>query len=240
LRSGAKVVFFDLGETLVTQNIEDNLVTKRALDQLSGILPKKISGTRLYAIYHKGFRANHAIRSKHYVEIPVHTWMTELLQYALHEDPTETLVRRATKIIVQHRAANSVAFKDAKPTLNRLARQGVPMGIISNVSSHEVAVAILRHVKLDRYFDHVITSAFTGIRKPDPGIFLYALREFGVKPDQAIHVGDSEAHDVWGAVPVGITTVLVKDVKPRPATDADYFFRNLGEAAETLEQLTAA
>ena len=64
----AKVVFFDLGETLVTQNIEDSLVTRRALEELSRILPKRVSGAKLYTIYQRGFKDNHAIRSRHHVE----------------------------------------------------------------------------------------------------------------------------------------------------------------------------
>ena len=237
--SKAQAVFFDLGETLVTQNIEDNLVTKRALDEVSNILPKKVSGTKLYAIYQRGFRVNHAIRSRHHVEIPVQTWMTELLQNALGEEPAESLVTWAIKIIVRNRSGNSVAFNDAKPTLDMLAKHRVPMGIISNVSSHEVAEQILKHVRLDRYFMHVITSAYTGVRKPDPGIFLYALRLFKVAPDQAIHVGDSEVHDVRGSKPVGITAILIKDCKGRLVTDADYSFRSLRDAANTLEKLVA-
>ncbi len=233
----AKVVFFDLGETLVTQNIEDNLVTRRALDELARILPKSVSGAKLYTIYQRGFKVNHAIRSRHHVEIPVHTWMTELLENALEEEPAESLVARAIKIIVRTRAANSVAFKDAKPTLDMIAEHRVPMGIISNVSSHEVAVEILKHVRLDHYFKHVITSAYTGIRKPDPGIFLYALRRFKVAPGLAIHVGDSEVHDVRGAKPVGLTTILIRDSNERLVTDADYGFPSLGEAASTLREL---
>ncbi len=233
----AKVVFFDLGETLVTQNIEDNLVTRRALDELSRILPKRVSGAKLYTIYQRGFKVNHAIRSRHHVEIPVHTWMTELLESALEEEPAESLVARAIKIIVRTRAANSVAFKDAKPTLDMIAKHRVPMGIISNVSSHEVAVEILKHVRMDHYFKHVTTSAYTGIRKPDPGIFLYALRQFQATPDRAIHVGDSEVHDVRGAKPVGLVTILIRDSKERLVTDADYAFSSLGEAASTLSEL---
>ena len=235
----AKVVFFDLGETLVTQNIEDNLVTRRALDELSRILPKRVSGAKLYTIYQRGFKVNHAIRSRHHVEIPVHTWMTELLESALEEEPAESLVARAIKIIVRTRAANSVAFKDAKPTLDMIAKHRVPMGIISNVSSHEVAVEILKHVRMDHYFKHVTTSAYTGIRKPDPGIFLYAVRRFKVAPSQAIHVGDSEVHDVRGANPVGIISVLIKDSKERLGTDADYSFRSLEDAAGTLLRLVS-
>ena len=239
MESNAKVVFFDLGETLVTQNIEDNLVTKRALDELSDILPKRVSGAKLYTMYQRGFKVNHAIRSRHHVEIPVQTWMTELLQSALGVEPVESLMSRAIKIIVKNRATNSVPFKDAKPTLDMLAKQGVSMGIISNVSSHEVAVEILKHVRFDRYFEHVITSAYTGIRKPDPGIFLYALRRFRVAPGQAIHVGDSEVHDVRGANPVGMISVLIKDSKERLVTDAGYSFRSLEDAAGTLLRLVS-
>ncbi len=235
----AKVVFFDLGETLVTQNIEDNLVTKRALDELARILPEKVSGAKLYTIYQRGFKANHAIRSMHHVKIPVHTWIGELLENALGREPEESLVKRAINIIVKNRATNSVAFKEARPTLELLAKARVPMGIISNVSSHEVALEILKHVKLDRYFKHVITSAYTGIRKPDPGIFLYALHKFKTTPDCAIHVGDSEVHDVRGAKPVGLTTVLIREREERSLTDADYWFNSLAEAAPTIANLVA-
>jgi len=235
----AKVVFFDLGETLVTQNIEDNLVTKRALDELSDILPKRVSGAKLYTMYQRGFKVNHAIRSRHHVEIPVQTWMTELLQNALGVEPVESLVTRAIKIIVKNRATNSVPFEGGNATLNVLAKLGVLMGIISNVSSHEVAVEILKHVRFDGYFEHVITSAYTGIRKPDPGIFLYALHRFKVAPGQAIHVGDSEVHDVRGAKPVGIISVLIKDSKERLDSDADYSFRSLKDASSTLSRLVS-
>src|SRR5712692_3591997 len=120
MRTPAKVVFFDLGETLVTQNIEDNIVTKHSLDELSKILPRRVSGEKLYKIYQRGFRANHAIRSRHHVEIPVQTWMSELLLEALGEEPTNNLVNRAIEIIVRNRAANSIAFKDARPLLDKL------------------------------------------------------------------------------------------------------------------------
>jgi len=240
MRTRARVVFFDLGETLVTQNIEDNLVTKLALDELSEKLPKRVSGDTLYRIYGRGFRANDAIRSRHHVEIPVQVWMRELLRQALGTEPADWLVEKAIRIIVRNRAANSVVFKEAGPILERLSNRQVRLGIISNVSSHEVALRILKHVKLEEYFEHVITSAYTGIRKPDPGIFLYALNQFGLEPEQAIHVGDSEVHDVRGAKPVGITAILVKDSQGTLVTDADYSFRSLREAASTLEALTAA
>ncbi len=231
-----KVVFFDLGETLVTQNIEDNMVTKKALTEISRFLPAKTSGQDLFRIYQEGYKVNHSVRSAHHVEIPVETWMLQLLRRALGTEPSEGLVRKAIKTIVTNRAANAVAFTDARRTLQKLAKRK-KLGVISNVSSHEGAIEILRRVGLQEYFDRVITSAHTGIRKPDPGIFLYALMEFDIKPQDAVHVGDSEEHDVRGAKSAGITTVLVSRGNSVEDTIADYHFRTLSEAAGLLESL---
>ena len=234
--SGVKVIFFDLGETLVTQNIEDNMVTRHALLEIDRILPQR-RHRDLFEIYQQGYRINHSLRSRHHVEIPVETWMRQLLRKALGREPEDVLVNRAIKIIVTNRAANALAFKDAKPTLERLSRRRIKLAVISNVSSHEVAIRILKNVGLRKYFDQVITSAHTGIRKPDPGIFLYALLQFGLKPAEAVHVGDSEEHDVRGAKTVGIKTVLISRRARRSETIADYHFRNLAEAASLLESL---
>ena len=234
---GVKAIFFDLGETLVTQNIEDDMVTKRALQKIARILPSRRPRENLFEIYKRGYKVNHSLRSSHHVEIPVQTWMFQLLRRALGAEPEESLVNEAIRIIVTSRAANAVAFKDAKPTLERLSRQRTKLAIISNVSSHEVALRILENVGLRKYFDHVITSAHTGIRKPDPGIFLYALIQFGLNPTEAVHVGDSEEHDVRGAKTVGIKAVLISRKKARRETIADYQFRSLAEAANLLASL---
>jgi putative hydrolase of the HAD superfamily len=234
---GVKAIFFDLGETLVTQNIEDNMVTKNALKEIALILPRTRSGRDLYKIYQEGYKVNNAIRSRHNVEITVQTWMRQLLTRALATEPLQKLTDEAIRIIVKNRAANALAFQDARPALEKLSERSVKLGIISNVSSHEVALQILKNVKLYKYFDQVITSAHTGIRKPDPGIFLYALLQFGLGPEEAVHVGDSEHHDVEGAMPVGMKTVLVSRKPGRTETIADYHFRNLAEAAELLASL---
>ncbi|HEY5620589.1 MAG TPA: HAD family hydrolase [Candidatus Bathyarchaeia archaeon] len=231
-----KVIFFELGETLVTQNIEDNMVTRQALREIARILPQR-PREDLFKIYQRGYRINHSLRSRHHVEIPVETWMRQLLRRALGRNPEDRLVNKAIKIIVKSRAANAVAFKDAKPTLEKLSKRGTKLAVISNVSSHEVALRILKNVGLRKYFDQVITSAHTGIRKPDPGIFLYALMQFGLKPIEAVHVGDSEEHDVWGAKATGIRTVLISRRAIREKTVADFYFRNLAEAADLLQSL---
>ena len=234
--SRVKAIFFDLGETLVTQNIEDNLVTMRALEKISKVLPRSKSSSQLFTIYRQGYKLNEAFRTKHHVEIPIQAWMVQLLRQALGVEPEDSLVQKAIKIVVSARADNAVVFPDSKPLLEKLSKRRIKLGIISNVSSHDVAVEILRNVDLLEYFGTVVTSAFVGIRKPDPGIFLYALMQFELQPQEAVIVGDSERHDVWGGTITGMKTVLVSK---RPVTNsiADYRFTSLVEATATLLSL---
>ncbi len=232
-----RVIFFDLGETLVTQNIEDNMVTRNALREISFILPKRDSAEKLFELYREGYKINEAIRSRHHVEIPIQVWMRQLLERIIEENPSDQLVRKAIKIIVKARASNAVAFDDADSTLRKLSRRDVKLGIISNVSSHEVAMGILDNVRLIKYFDQIVTSASFGIRKPDPGIFRYALMQFKVRPEEAVMVGDSEMHDIGGGYVAGIKTVLV-DRRQRVETSlADYRFNSLREASRELGSL---
>ena len=234
--AGVKAIFFDLGETLVTQNIEDNLVTISALEKISKILPRLVTTPDLFSIYKEGYKVNEAFRTLHHVEVPIQSWMPQLLRKALCVEPEDSLVREAIKLVVSARAENAVAFPESRPLLERLSKKPQKLGIISNVSSHDVAVEILRKVGLLGYFQSVVTSALVGIRKPDPGIFLYALMQFGLKPDEAVIVGDSEKHDVWGGKIAGMKTVLVKK-RSVPESFADYRFENLADATATLEAL---
>src|SRR5229473_965666 len=232
-----KVVFFDLGETLVTQNIEDNMVTRNALREIGPILPKRVSPEKLFELYREGYKINEAIRSRHHVEIPIQVWMRQLLERIIEDNPSDQLVMKAIDIIVDARAANAVAFDDADSTLRELSGRDVKLGIISNVSSHDVAMGILDNVRLTKYFDQVVTSASVGIRKPDPGIFRYALMRFKVRPGEAVMIGDSEVHDVGGGYIAGLKTVLVDRRQRVENSLADYRFNSLDEAARELESL---
>lgn len=232
-----KAIFFDLGETLVTQNIEDNMVTKTALEKINRILPKPAPQALLFKLYQKGYRINDAIRSEYNVEIPIYAWMRQLLKKAVGDDPSDPLLNQCIKIIVKARAANAVAFDDSQKTLRRISKRRVKLGIMSNVSSHDVALGILNRVGLRKYFDIIVTSALIGIRKPDPGIFRYALLQLNISPRQAAIVGDSERHDIQGGYAAGFRTVLVNRRHQIGSSLADFQFKTLSDAVPTLESL---
>ncbi len=207
-RTVPKAVFFDLGETLVTQNIEDNLVTRKALERISTELPVGLGPDELFKLYQKGYRHNQPIRTTHNIEIPISSWMRELLRYSLKNEPSIELVERAARIVAESRASYAVEYRDARSVLEAIKGR-IKIAVVSNVSSHEAAHEILKRVGFDDYIDSLVTSAQTGIRKPDPGIFFFALKQLGVAPHEVVHVGDHPRNDVGGASTLGIKTVLV-------------------------------
>ncbi len=213
------------------------MVTRGALREIGSTLPKRVSPEKLFRIYKEGYKVNEALRSNHHVEIPIQVWMRQLLTRAIDEEPTPRLLSNAIKVIVSARSDNAKAFDDAHKVISDLSKRHVKLGIISNVSSHEVALGILKKVKLTKYFQPVITSALTGLRKPDPGIFNYALMQLKIDPGDAVHVGDSEKHDIEGGSVAGLWTVLISRRHEPEKTIADYHFRTLTEASETLRTL---
>ncbi|RRT76423.1 hypothetical protein B296_00023322 [Ensete ventricosum] len=56
----------------------------------------------------------------------------------------------------------------------------------------------------DHWFDAVAVSAeVPNSEKPNPTIFLKACELLGVKPEEAVHVGDDRRNDIWGARDAG-------------------------------------
>ena len=104
--------------------------------------------------------------------------------------------------------SDAVAFQvlpDAGPLLDGLARTGVATAVVSNWD-----YSLRRTLTtLGLEFDAIVTCGETGVRKPDPRIFLEALGRLGVAPGRALHVGDRPASDAAGALAAGIDVRIV-------------------------------
>ncbi|XP_053306421.1 phospholysine phosphohistidine inorganic pyrophosphate phosphatase [Spea bombifrons] len=78
------------------------------------------------------------------------------------------------------------------------------------------------------------------VGKPSPNFFMSALAEMGVKPDEALMVGDDLVNDIGGAQSCGIRAVLVRTGKYRPSDEkhpdvtANGYVDNLAQAVDLL------
>ncbi|MDA1258005.1 MAG: HAD family hydrolase [Chloroflexi bacterium] len=87
-------------------------------------------------------------------------------------------------------------------------RQSYRLGVISN---HRAGLKeILGREGVLSYFEVVVGSADTGLRKPDPAIFRYALELAGCEPHEAVMVGDRLDRDISGANAADMWTVRIR------------------------------
>lgn len=98
-------------------------------------------------------------------------------------------------------------FPEAKRVIKNLKRSKLILGVVSNWDSR--LEQLFDKLKLAQYFDFILASGVVGSSKPHEGIFLEALRRSGIKPHEALHVGDSMKDDIHGSSQIGIKSVLI-------------------------------
>jgi HAD superfamily hydrolase (TIGR01509 family) len=117
-----------------------------------------------------------------------------------HPDLLQPLLA-ASKAVFQAPGAVRL-YPEVEDVLGRLRASGLALGIISNWSWDLPDYVDL--LGLAPYFDVVVGSSRAGCDKPHPDIFRQALRSLGVRPERAIHIGDSHSADVAGAQGAGM------------------------------------
>ncbi len=109
----------------------------------------------------------------------------------------------------EHAVSNlwSVVPAGVPEALERLRAAGLGLVLVSNAEPD--LPAFFDGLGLARRLDHLVVSGIVGVEKPDPGIFLEALRVSGADPAATVHVGDLYEIDVVGARAAGLRAVLV-------------------------------
>jgi phosphoglycolate phosphatase len=116
----------------------------------------------------------------------------------------------------------SSAYPGVREGLASLREAGLKLACVTNKAAR-FTHALLESSGLAGLLDAVVTPESAGTRKPDPGPFLFACRQLGVAPAQAVAVGDS-LNDSQGARAAGCRFLLVpygyregRDVREIPA-----------------------
>jgi len=81
-------------------------------------------------------------------------------------------------------------YKGCSEALNELALQGISLNVLSNKQDFFVK-KIIKKLFYDVRFDFVIGQSELFPTKPDPSSTLHILSSLGVKPSEAVFVGDS-------------------------------------------------
>ncbi|HKL24525.1 MAG TPA: HAD family hydrolase [Candidatus Nanoarchaeia archaeon] len=129
--------------------------------------------------------------------------------------------------------------KGVLKTLKELKKQKYKIALVTDLTTH-IQLRKLRHLKINKYVDYLVTSEEAGSEKPHLIMFLLALNKLDVSPHEAIMVGDNKDTDIEGANAVRITTLLVGEkgkTKKWSYKKPDYYIKEIPEILKILEKL---
>jgi len=122
---------------------------------------------------------------------------------------TEQAVALAPEVhrfMTEHYQPQDLLWPGATQVLTRLRSAGYSLGVVSN--RNEPFGEYLAEKGLAELVDFSVSGSEAGSRKPDKGIFEFALRLAGAQAEETIYVGDNYFADVVGARSAGINPVL--------------------------------
>ncbi|MBP1154627.1 MULTISPECIES: HAD family hydrolase [unclassified Paenibacillus] len=218
---GKRIIFFDVNQTLVQQNLSFEECFGRVWEHFTGrwAQEEKPMADQLWAQYIAKWQQ----RKKSRITFKQ---LDELQQQCLREamEAMDVPVTAGmTRGFMQEIRRLQVEAKTMPPrtqemlaTLSRSYR----LAIISNSPRSDVLL-MLKRFDLDACFppEHVFTALKPADKKPAPYLFKRALKAMQLSPKQAVMVGNSWKHDVCGAVKAGLDAVWLNPTDTEAGPD---------------------
>jgi len=213
-RLDVRAVLFDVNGTLIEIRTEDHAddVYRAAGHYLTyqGIDLRRHEVRESYLAELKAQRAESGERWPEFDAVEV--WRRVVARHATDFTRGLPAAKRAQIPVALAELTRGVArrrlklYPHVRAVLDVLASR-FALAVVSDAQS-AWARAELAQVDLLHRFDPVVVSGDLGYRKPDPRLFRRALDALGLRPDQAVYVGNDMYRDVFGAREVGMYTVM--------------------------------
>lgn len=142
--------------------------------------------------------------------------------------------------IVAYRTAREAelnTYPQVIPTLVKLIKLGIKLGVVSDAPSREAWLR-LTYIGLHHMFDAIVTFDDSRERKPSPVPFNLVLERLGVNAKDALMVGDWAERDVVGAKSVGMKTAFARygDTFETQNHGADYEINSVSELVDIVRK----
>jgi putative hydrolase of the HAD superfamily len=122
----------------------------------------------------------------------------------------ETILAAVANRIKSFEAALLDIPDETIAVLRTLKSRGKRLGLISNADVMEVEA--WGRSPVANMLDAAVFSCHVGTMKPERDIYELCLDELGVRPDEAVFVGDGGSSELQGAKALGMVTVMITGV----------------------------
>ncbi len=138
------------------------------------------------------------------------------------------------------REASLVLYPHVKVTLIELMKRGLKLAVISDAPRQEAWLRLC-YLQLHHIFDIVLTHEDTGEYKPSPAPFELVLERMGIRPEEAMMIGDWPERDIVGAAELGIRTVFARygDTFGTETSGADYEIDDIFRLVDIVDGLNS-
>ncbi|MFX0022539.1 MAG: TIGR02253 family HAD-type hydrolase [Candidatus Hermodarchaeota archaeon] len=157
----------------------------------------------------------------------------------------------ASAVMAYHaEKVNSIKlYDDVEESLNKLKKLSIKTAIITDGIPIKQYEKILR-LNIDKLIDLVVISDEIGIKKPNPELFNYCLKKFGVKGRETIYVGDRIDKDIIPANLNQIYSIYLHrggkydnynaDINIQGDLKPNYEISNLNELFDIIEEISTS
>lgn len=205
-----KAIFFDWFNTLAHFKPSRAVIHSQALEEYGiELAPEKlIRGLLLADNYWFEAKAKGKFKQNPHDQLSFRIHYEEIvLSEAGTSVPQATLMKVMERIQELYKGVSFILFDDVLITLKALKERDYTLGIITNLEQDMNALS--RQMDLSSFISLIITPKEAGVNKPSPLIFTTALQYAGVKPVEAIHIGDQYKIDTLGAHRAGLKAILM-------------------------------
>ncbi|MCL7414849.1 MAG: HAD-IA family hydrolase [ANME-2 cluster archaeon] len=191
-----KAVLFDLDNTLLDfsemKRMAVNMAIRAMIDQGLDMDPKEAFESIFQTYWEVGIESDNAF--------------SEFLKRRFGS-VDERILAAGVNAYLRTKPSFLEPYPNVVPTLIKLIKHGLIIGIVTDAPRLK-GWQRLCAMRLQHFFDHVITRDDSGAPKTDGLPFEYALERLKLEPHDVLFVGDSVERDIIGAKAAGMVTAL--------------------------------
>lgn len=203
-------VVFDLGHTLMHLDGTWPEVLERGAADLAALVHRLGLGLdgEVFAETFVGRRQDGFVRA---LATMCETTAGEAMRWTFSSlglaDPDPDLVKDCVDAFFAYEESRWQADPAAIPVLRELAGEALHLGMFSNATDDRFIQRQVDRMGFRPWLDPALSSAGTGVRKPDPAALRPLLAAWDLPPEAVVMVGDTLEADILGAQRAGMRTV---------------------------------
>ena len=222
-----KAIFFDIDNTLVDFIRMKEACCSEAMDVMIG--------AGLNISKEKGMKILFNLHGKYGMEYP------HIFEKLLKELKGKIDYRIVSYGVIAYRKIREnylVSYPNVVSTLKKL-KKNYRLGVISDAPVMQAWMRLVG-MKLDNFFEVVVTKADSRRQKTSPAPFKRALKEMNVSPFEAIMVGDRISRDIVTPKKLGMKTIYARygDLNPpsKSKSGADAEIEDISEVVSVVRE----